>query len=301
MAGNLATILAYASDVSAPANRAKALGGVGACIGIGFMMGPALGGALAGENLLTVSFLRPALVAALLAILAVALVIFRLPESHGPEQRRHAIANRTRAHPWQLLHDKRGLLWLALAGLLVTYSQSTLESIFAQWALDRFGVGPRTTGMSLIALAGTAVLMQGLFVRPLVARLGEYGLAAIGIGSYVFGSLLVGIGDSLPWAIAGLALVGIGAGTFNPAGSALASRQSDSSNRGAVMGVYQSGTSMARVLAPLFSGMIYSRLGHNVPYVFGAVVALQAIWCIAAARHHPGVHTENSVMSAATE
>jgi DHA1 family tetracycline resistance protein-like MFS transporter len=295
MAGNLATIMAYASDVSSPQNRARALGGVGASIGVGFMLGPALGGVLAGENLQTVSFLRPALVAAMLATIALTLVILVLRESHGAEQRVATQAVRGRSHPWQLMHDKRGLLWLALAAVFVTFAQSTLESIYAQWSLDRFGVGPRTTGLSLIALAGTAVLMQGAVVRVLVPRIGEYRVASIGIASYVLGMLAMALGASLPLAIAGLALVGVGIGLFNPTASALVSRQSDASNRGAVMGVYQASASLARVLAPLFSGLIYSRIGHSAPYLIGAMIAVQASWCIAAARRHPGHHDEQAV------
>jgi DHA1 family tetracycline resistance protein-like MFS transporter len=292
MAGNLATIMAYASDVSAPKDRAKALGGVGAAIGVGFLIGPAIGGTLAGENLATVDFLRPALVAAVLASVAVALVIFVLRETHSAEQRHahHQTGGRTR--PWQLLHDKRGLLWLSMAALLVTYAQSTLESIFAQSALDRYGVGPRTTGLSLMALAGMAVIMQGSIVRLLAPRYGEYRLAVAGVISYTLGLAMMGISTSLAWTIVGLGLVGIGIGLFNPSGSALVSRQSDASNRGAVMGVYQASASLARVLAPLFSGMIYSRIGHNAPYYLGALIAVQAFWCMAAARHHPGQHDE---------
>jgi MFS transporter, DHA1 family, tetracycline resistance protein len=292
MAGNLATIMAYASDVSAPKDRAKALGGVGASIGVGFLMGPAIGGTLAGENLATVSFLRPSLVAAVLASVAVALVIFVLRETHTAEQRHAHHQIRGRSRPWQLLKDQRGLLWLSLAALLVTYAQSTLESIYAQSALDRYGVGPRTTGLSLMALAGMAVIMQGSIVRLLAPRFGEYRLAVAGIASYTLGLLLMGTSTSLAWTIVGLGLVGIGIGLFNPTGSALASAQSNPSNRGAVMGVYQASASLARVLAPLFSGVIYSRIGHNAPYFLGAAIALQAYWCMAAARHHPGNHDE---------
>ena len=288
MAGNLATIMAYASDVSAPQNRARALGGVGAAIGVGFLIGPAIGGTLAGEHLAEVNFLRPALVAALLALVALALVLFVLRESHthrDQHQQQHA-GRRTR--PWQLLHDKRGLLWLACGALLVTYAQSTLESIYAQSAMDRFGIGPRSTGLSMMALAGMAVLMQGAVVRVAMPRLGEYRIAFIGILSYVVGLLTMALSGSLHWAIIGLGFVGTGIGLFNPTSAALVSRQSNAGNRGAVMGVYQASVSMARVLAPLFSGTIYSHVGRTAPYYLGALITLQALWCIAAARRHPG-------------
>ncbi|HEY2416476.1 MAG TPA: MFS transporter, partial [Steroidobacteraceae bacterium] len=80
MAGNIAAAMAYASDISSSANRARSLGMVGAAIGIGFMLGPAIGGALAGEQLQNANFVRPALVSAALSIVAMLLVTFMLPE-----------------------------------------------------------------------------------------------------------------------------------------------------------------------------------------------------------------------------
>jgi DHA1 family tetracycline resistance protein-like MFS transporter len=87
MAGNIAAAMAYASDISSNADRARSLGVVGAAIGIGFMLGPAIGGALAGEQLQGANFLLPALVSAALSVLAVLLVLFMLPESRSIEQR----------------------------------------------------------------------------------------------------------------------------------------------------------------------------------------------------------------------
>jgi MFS family permease len=87
MAGNIAAAFAYASDVSAPADRAKTMGIVGAAIGIGFMLGPAIGGLLAGNDLNSASFIRPALAAAALSLVAITLVVCLLPESHRPGAR----------------------------------------------------------------------------------------------------------------------------------------------------------------------------------------------------------------------
>ena len=288
MAGSIVTVMAYATDISLPENRARTLGMMGAAIGIGFMLGPAIGGMLAGDDERTANFMRPALLAASLALVALTLVATRLPESLGAAQRAAHAAERRHSSPWQLLRAKPGLRWLVLAGLLVTFAQATLESIYAVWAMNRFSAGPRTIGFSLLALALVAVSMQGGFVRRLVPRFGEYRVALAAIVSYAAGFVVVAMGASLGSAIAGLVLIGAGAGAFNPCGSALASRQAEAGNRGAVMGVYQAGASLARVLGPLSAGTIYSRWGHGAPYLVAAGVILQAIWCIIAAREHPG-------------
>ena len=284
MAGNISAAMAYAADVSRPEQRARALGTVGAAIGLGFMIGPALGGLLVGNNVRSASFLRPAMVSASLSVVAMVLVALLLRESQTAAQR---LANRANATPSTMLRTLRArpaLRWLVLGVLLVTYSQATLESIVALWGLRRFAIGPRTIGYLLFGLAAIAVAMQGGLVRVLAPRYGEYRLALGGIGAYVCGLAVVGVTSSFGMAVAGLALVGFGSGAFSPCASALASRQADAGNRGVVMGTYQSGASLARVLGPFSSGLIFGRFGPGAPFLMGALVTLQAAWCMLAAR-----------------
>jgi len=287
MAGNIAAAMAYATDISSSADRARSLGLVGAAIGIGFMLGPAVGGALAGEHLQSANFLRPALLSAALSVLAALLVLVLLPESRTLEQRRRpAPAPVSR---FELLRQRPVLRWLAVAALLVTFSQSTLDSIFAIWAMDRYQVGPRTVGLALLALAIVVITMQTAGVRLLVPRIGEYRLAWLGIVCWVCGMLVVAISGSPSLVMPGLMLCGLGAGAFTPSGSALASHEADLHNRGVVLGTYQTGTSMARVLAPFVSGAVYQQLGPSAPFLLGGLVTLQAAWCmLAAQRRHRG-------------
>jgi MFS family permease len=286
MAGNLSAAMAYASDISTSRDRAKTMGMVGASIGIGFMLGPAIGGALSGNQIQGANFMRPALLSASLSVVAMMLVLFMLPESHTAEHRR-ALAGNRREHGWQLLRALPGLRLLALATLLVTFSQSTLESIFAIWAMGRYHVGPLMIGMTLFVLAIVAVGVQGGLVRRLAPRHGEHNLALAGILCYVFGMATVAYGGALWLVIFGLVFCGLGAGLFSPSGAALASHQAGTHNRGSVMGVYQSGTSTARVIAPFVAGPVYMDLGPAAPYLLACVVTLQALWCVLGARRIP--------------
>lgn len=279
MAGNIAAAFAYASDVSTPEKRAASLGMVGAAIGIGFTLGPAIGGLLAGNDLKTASFVLPAVVSASLSLFAIALVSFLLPESNTVERRKEH-ASRARVGPLRLLLERPALRAVATAALLVTFSQAVLESIFAIWALNKFGFGPRTVGLLMFCLASLAVLMQGGGVRLLVPRLGELRLATVGVLAYVAGLIIVAEAGSLLVTGLGLALCGIGVGAFNPSASSLASKQADVHDRGAVMGTYQSSNSLARVIGPFVSGPIYTALGASTPFLVGACVTLPAIWFI---------------------
>jgi MFS transporter, DHA1 family, tetracycline resistance protein len=124
-------------------------------------------------------------------------------------------------------------------------------------------------------------------VRRLVPRLGEYRLAWLGIACWVCGMFAVAASSSLLLVLPGLVLCGLGAGAFTPSGAALASHEAQPQNRGAVLGTYQVGTSLARVIAPFVSGSIFQRFGAGAPFLLGGVVTLQAAWCMLAAhRRH---------------
>ncbi|HEY2590358.1 MAG TPA: MFS transporter, partial [Steroidobacteraceae bacterium] len=128
MAGNLAAAFAYASDVSSPRDRAKSMGLIGAAIGVGFMLGIPIGGALAGNHAATANFVRPALVSIALSLCAILLVRFALPESRPAGER--AVRLERGPRPLRLLRERPMLRSVAGAALLVICSQGILESIF---------------------------------------------------------------------------------------------------------------------------------------------------------------------------
>jgi MFS transporter, DHA1 family, tetracycline resistance protein len=279
MAGNIAAAFAYASDVSTPEKRAASMGLVGAAIGIGFTLGQPLGGMLSGADPRTADFVAPAAASASLSVLAILLVRFVLPESHTPEHRREH-PHEPRRGSLKLLRERPGLAFIAAATLLVTYSQSILESIFAIWALHRYGLGPRAVGLLLFGVALPALAMQGGLVRLLAPRLGEVRLAICGALAYVAGLSALAVSATLPATIAGLFLCGAGLGAYNPSAFALASRQARGHERGAVMGTYVASASLARVLGPFTSGSIYVLWGQGAPFLVGACVALPAVWLV---------------------
>jgi MFS family permease len=279
MAGNIAAAFAYASDVSAPEQRAGTLGLVGAAIGIGFTLGQPLGGLLSGPDPARADFTLPAAVSAALSLCAILLVRLVLPESHTPAHRA-AHPDEPRRGVWRLLRERHALALVAAATLGVTFSQSILESIFAIWALHRYGFGPRTVDFLLFGVALPALLMQGSVVRVLAPRLGEARLAACGVLAYVAGLITLGCGATLAVTVVGLVLCGLGLGAYNPSAFALASRQSRGHDRGAVLGAYVASASLARVLGPFSSGPIYALLGPSAPFLLGACVTLPAAWLV---------------------
>ena len=288
MAGNISAAFAYASDVSEPQKRAASLGLIGAAIGIGFSVGPAIGGVLAGNDLQTADFLLPAIVSACLSVLAILLVAFMLPESNTAQMRAAAQRGEGRGKgPVALLLERPALRFIAGAALLVTIAQSMLDSILGLWALGKYGFGPRTVGLLIFCIAVLAVLTQGVLVRVLVPRLGETKLATLGVLLFVTGLLIVSETSGVGFTVAGLALCGVGVGAFTPSNSALASKQAGAHDRGVVMGTYQSSSSLARVIGPFASGPLYAALGSRAPFLTGACVALPAAWLVWCLRRRP--------------
>jgi MFS family permease len=134
---------------------------------------------------------------------------------------------------------------------------------------------------ALFGAALVAVVMQGGLVRVLAPRLGERRLAQLGILSYVVGLLLVGLaGNSLMAAALGLLFCGAGMGAFSPSASSLASQQSRGDDRGAVMGTYQSATSLARVIGPFVAGPVFALWGANSPFLAAACITAPALLLI---------------------
>lgn len=287
MAGNIAAAFAYASDVSRPEKRAATLGLIGAAIGIGFSLGPPIGGLLAGNDPNSANFLAPALVSIALSLVAILLVRFVLPESHPAAAADAHTGRGTPRAAWRLLRERPVLARLAGATLAVTYSQAILESIFALWALKRYGFGPFAVGFLLFGVALPALIMQGGLVRMLAPRLGEARLAMWGVLAYVAGLIIVSQSATVSVTVAGLLLCGTGLGAYNPCAFALASQQSQGNDRGAVVGAYVASGSLARVLGPFTSGPIFAFLGAAAPFLVGACVTLPAAWLVSRARAAP--------------
>jgi MFS family permease len=285
MAGNLSAAMAYASDVTRPEERAKGLGLIGAAIGIGFALGPALGGILAGEDLATANFTLPALVSASLSLLALLGVWLVLPESHPAAQRSaDAVAHGRADAPFALLRRKVDLRLLVLAVVLVTFGHGILESIAAIWAKHAFGFGPRRSGLLILEIAVFAIIMQGRIVGLLVPRFGEKTIAISGIAIYMAGLAVLASVQAIAPAMAGLALCGIGAGAFTPCASALASKQAEPHERGAVLGTYQASSSLARIFGPAASGPLFAHVSPVAPFVAAICALAPAIWFVSRLR-----------------
>jgi len=215
-AASIATAFAYIADVTPPEKRAASFGMVGAAFGAGFVLGPALGGFLGASDPHL-----PFWVAAGLSLLNACYGLFVLPESLPAEKR--AGFSWRRANPFgslQLLNAHGQLLLLAFIGFLIQLAHVVLPAVTVLYMGYRYGFDPQQVGFTLAGVGVCSIIVQGMLVRPVVARLGErralvLGLLCGAIGFSVYGwaptGLLFCLGIPLMslWGFAGPALQGL--------------------------------------------------------------------------------------------
>jgi DHA1 family tetracycline resistance protein-like MFS transporter len=269
-AANISVATAYIADVTDADERTRWMGMVGACFGVGFILGPAVGGPLA-----MLGYGVPMLVAAGLAAVNFVYAIFVLkePEAHSATAQERAGKIGVLAAP--------GIRNLCITYFLFTFAVTQLETIFAYFMMSRFDYGVLGVTVILIVMAFVMVGIQGGGIRPLVARYGEKTLLVVGIALMAVSFAIV------PWApIVGLLmlpLVGsaIGRAISQPAMMGLASFQASAANRGAVMGTFQSSASLARVFGPLAAGALYDQ-SDAAPFLLASALLLVALATTAA-------------------
>ena len=277
-AGNIAAAQAYIADVTAPENRARGMGMIGAAFGLGFIVGPVIGGLVAGSDIATADLRTPGLIAAALSLIACLGVITLLEESRsgsreGTGHTRLAAARKALARPV--------LARLLLVFFLVILAFSGMETTFAWWAIGQFGWGPRQTGCVFFYVGLLSALMQGGLIGWLTRRFGEERLMLGGIVLIALGLVVMPLAHELPPLVAALSALALGMGAMQPSINSLISRRAGEAQQGEILGVAQSVGSLARVVGPIAAGALFSDFGRNSPFLWGAAllgVALLIGW-----------------------
>lgn len=272
-AANLSTAQAYISDVTPVQERTRAMGLIGAAFGVGFILGPAVGGVLGawGGNLAI------GLAGALLAGVNWLSAFLRLPESLPAEKRRQTsdgYAFPLRDLPRVLAIPHVGLLAMVL--FTAIFAIANLESTFILLAKHRYGLDQRQCGYLFAYLGVMGAVVQGGLVGKLSARFGETRLL---IGGYLLQApalILIPFTPSVGWLMVALAVMAMGGGVAGPSLNGLISKLAPHDRRGEVFGVTQSLGSLARVVGPTWGGWSFGHLGMSAPYITAGMLMLIA-------------------------
>jgi DHA1 family tetracycline resistance protein-like MFS transporter len=271
---NISTAFAYITDITPPEKRAKQFGLIGAAFGLGFVIGPAIGGLLGSHNLRL-----PFWVAAGLSLANTLYGFFILPESLAPERRAKSAWHM--ANPLgslTLLRSHRDLSGLASALTIFYLAHNALPTVFVIYTQYRYGWNERQVGFSLAVIGVCAALVSGGLVGPYVKKFGERFSVLSGLCYGVLGFL----GFALAWRgwflLASIPLIALW-GVAGPAIQSLMSRRVDHTSQGKLQGAINSLRSITGMVAPLIFTQVfaYSISPRTALHLPGAPYFLSAV------------------------
>jgi MFS family permease len=269
---NLGTASAYIADITKPEDRAKGMGLIGMAFGLGFILGPGVGGALAKIEIAGRQGAVPCFLAAALSIVNFVWVLIGVGESLPIDRRRGVPARRLTPLNVGAAREAFALPGVALAvavNFIVILSFTNLDQTFTFFCADLFEIDVRGTGYLLAFIGVVAALVQGGLVRPLSRRLEEAALLRLGtLAQMVAFAGFVGASEAGSRALlyASGGLLAVGNGLTQPATSAFISRRAPPDRQGATLGTNQSFASLARTFGPALGGWLYTNVGARAPY-----------------------------------
>ncbi|MFT3851402.1 MAG: MFS transporter [Ilumatobacteraceae bacterium] len=260
--GSLSVAQAAVADIAPPDQRPRLLGMLGAAFGVGFVLGPAIGGlaALGGPHV-------PFYVAGGLATVNALAALVRLPETRNEaEHAAHA------AHAGVHVPKTPVLRRLALIGFLTTFSFAAFEATFSLFAGRRFDLTESGVSVVFLLIGLVLVVMQGGVYHRLARRHDVARVYLGGVLSISLGLALTGAATVWPTLVVALILLGIGQGVANPAITTLVAHHAPPQRRGEAMGFQQSAYAVARVVGPAAAGALFDQAIWS-PYAVAAVLS----------------------------
>jgi MFS family permease len=285
---NISIASAIVADSTPRDQRARGMAVVGIAFGLGFVLGPAIGGLCALADLTALApelaawgvnpFSVPALVAAVLSVANLLLVWTSLPETR-PARLDGPSVDRT-LNPLRIFHASEfpGVARANGAYFLFIFAFSGVEFSLTFMAADYFGYGPGRNAAMLLFVGIVLALVQGFYVRRVGDRIGPRTMALHGFATMIPALALIGLAgpwDSQPLLYAGLFLSALGMGQTIPCLTSLVTLYANDDSQGRVNGLFRSAGALGRAGGPLFASTLYWRLG--APSTYTATLVLMAV------------------------
>lgn len=273
--GNISTAQAYIADVTPPDERSRGMGLIGAAFGLGFIVGPAIGGVMS-----QITPAAPFYFAAALAAANATALYFLLPESLTAERRGHG---HQRPSVLRMISETGG--W-QLRAVMATYFFATiafamLTATFALFTNHKFGFDATHNGYLFAYLGLLGAIIQGGLIGRLVKVFGDKALAISGIALLAAGMFFMPSSETLTTLILVNTAIAAGNSLATPTLNGIASKSVDAAHQGSVLGVMASSASLARIIGPAMGGFLLSRdpdpLYGRTPYWTSAAIMLVAL------------------------
>ena len=277
---SFSTANAYVADITPPQDRAKGFGLMGAAFAVGFIVGPAIGGALGSINLRL-----PFYLSAGLALCNWLYGFFVLPESL-PAQRRTPTLNWRRANPvaaFGFLLERRNLLGLETIYVLFQLAHNVFPSIFVLYVGYRFHWGPFASAMMLLATGVLSILVQTFAIGRVVKAVGERGALLIGLTSAMVAFSAYALAPTAPWFLLGIPL-GAFSTLTGPGIQSLMSRRVPADQQGRLQGVNTAFMGLCAIAGPMIylSTLAFAVREYPVLHQPGLPIMISVLFCAAA-------------------
>ena len=275
--GTAATASAVLADISTPEQRARSFGLIGVAFGLGFILGPGLGGWLA-----TYSIALPVWVATCFAVINLIVVLTLLPETHPPEARQ-AIGQPVELNPFARISSviRQGSIGrLSAAFFLFFLAFNGFTAILVLYFKQRYGWGPELAPTAFLVVGILATVVQGGLIGPLVQRFGERRLTLTGLGLVIVGCVMIpsiGRADQPATVLIAVALLALGTGLVPPSLRSLVSRRLGEGGQGAALGSLQALQSLGSFLGPPLDRGAYDLIVPTSPFIGAALVLIVVI------------------------
>jgi MFS family permease len=290
MAGNISTASAAVADTTSGKDRAKGMGIVGMAIGLGFILGPAIGGFTSTWSLTDATgvssgmfalnpFSVPALFSLVLAVINLVWVVTKFQETL-PESSRGNVQSTRSVNPFKRLSSLNfpGVVRINFIYLLYLVAFAAIEFTLTFLAKERFEFKPMDMAYMFVFVGFIIAMVQGGFVRRLAPKYGERLVARIGMLCTVPGFLLIGGAGTVGGLYGGLFFMAVGSALVMPCLSALVSRYTPPDRQGLALGAFRSMGSLSRAAGPVLGALVYWKFDSESAYRAGALLLLIPIY-----------------------
>lgn len=260
--------MAYVGDCTGEQERGDAIGKLGGAMALGVILGPGLGGWLAGDSLTL-----PFFIAAGLSLVSLALIALIVPESLPSSARRLPGAKIRMVdfgELWRALFGPIGIL--LLMAFIVSFGATNFQAIFGLYALEKFAFNTQQVGTILMVVGIVSALIQGLLTGPFARRFGEAAMIKATLLSNALGFLVLLLANSYATVLLTTDVYVLSHALLRPSVQALTSRRAGG-GQGTAMGLNTSFMSLGQIAGPVWAGVVFD-INLNYPYLSGAVILL---------------------------
>ena len=275
MATETAVAQAYISDITSKKERATGIGRVAAAHGVGFIIGPAIGGLLS-----VYGFWAPGFAAVILTLLNLLFVFLFLPESMSHASPRMRITTKSIGGYLRKMTDAltRPLIGSVLVIFFITFlAFSAIPVIAPLLGISFFGIGEVEMSYVFMYIGLVQVILQGFVIGRLAEKFGNEKLIALGPVLMIAGMFLMPLVPNIVAFLALIALIASGSGIMRTVVPSFVSKKSPANEQGSMLGVTQSASSIARVPGPLIGGSVFEIAGVAAPFFLSAALLILAL------------------------